>query len=64
MDLESGDNIYQVFRDMYIKDKRQILILKVPLDMNVDHIMVLEERGWIFLINTNNMLLSVILDFN
>ena len=32
--------------------------------MNVDHIMVLEERGWIVLINTNNMLLSVILDFN
>ena len=32
--------------------------------MNVDNILVLEERGWILLVNTNNLLLSVILDFN
>ena len=39
-------------------------LFQIPLDMNVDQIMVLEDRGWIVLVNTNNLLLTVILDFN
>ena len=37
-------------------------LYQVPVDMFVDHILIF--NGWIVLLNANNLLLSVVLDFN
>ena len=37
-------------------------LYNIPVDMNVDHIII--QEGLILLINANNMMLSVILDFD
>ena len=37
-------------------------IYNIPIDMFVDHMVI--QDGFVVLINCNNMLLSVILDFN
>ena len=37
-------------------------LYQVPVDMLVDHILV--EAGLVILVNANNLLLSVVLDFN
>ena len=37
-------------------------LYQIPVDMFVDHILIF--NGWIVLLNANNLLLSVVLDFN
>ena len=37
-------------------------LYQIPVDMFVDHILIVQ--GWIVLLNANNLLLSVVLDFN
>ena len=37
-------------------------LYQVPVDMFVDHILIFD--GWVVLLNANNLLLSIILDFN
>ena len=37
-------------------------LYQIPVDMFVDHIIM--TNGWIVLLNANNLLLSVVLDFN
>ena len=37
-------------------------LYQIPIDMFVDQILMTE--GWVVLVNANNLLLSVILDFN
>ena len=37
-------------------------LYQIPIDMFVDQIII--QDGWIILLNSNNLLLSVVLDFN